>query len=220
MKLLNFFALSLICSPLIFLNSCKHEAELAPGTAVVCFDNQIAPVLQSSCAMSGCHDGNNGELPALYTYEDVSRLVTAGKPTQSKLYKAITANPNSESFMPPKDKGSLSNTQIDLIAVWILQGANHTNCDIPCDTNSYTFSGAILPLVQTYCKGCHSGNTPSGDILLTDYATVKSAVESGRFVGAVEHQAGFSAMPKGGNKLSDCNIVQINKWIANGMPND
>jgi hypothetical protein len=205
-----FFSLALI--------SCKHESELLPGTPEVCFDSQILPVIQSSCTMSGCHTGS-GELPALSTYEDIRSLVEPGKPIHSKLHKVLTENRILESAMPPKPNDPLNSAQIDAITIWILQGANHTTCNIECDTVNVTFNGSILPITDTYCKGCHSGTQPSGGILLVDYASIKTAVEGGRFVGAIDHSPGYSAMPQGGDKLSDCNIVQIKKWINQGMPN-
>lgn len=201
------------------LLSCKHEPELSPGIAEVCFDTQILPVIQSSCAKSGCHTGN-GEKQSLTTYEEIMGIVTAGKPMQSKLYKVITANRILENAMPPKPDAALTAAQIDNINIWILQGANHTTCTLECDTVNVTFSGSILPITDTYCKGCHSGSQPSGGLTLTDYNSIKSSVDGGRFIGAVEHQAGFSAMPKGSSKLPDCNIVQLTKWINQGMPNN
>lgn len=199
------------------LSSCKHESELLPGVPEVCFETQILPVIQSSCTMSGCHTGNN-ELVALNTYENLRRLVEPGKPMQSKLHKVITANRILESAMPPKPQQALSNTQIDAITIWILQGAAQTTCTEDCDTINVTFTKSILPITDTYCKGCHSGADPSGGISLTDYASIKSTVESGRFLGSIEQLQGFSAMPQNGNKLNDCNIVKIKKWISYGMP--
>jgi hypothetical protein len=32
--------------------------------------------------------------------------------------------------------------------------------------------------------------------------------------------AGYSAMPKGGNKLADCQITQVQKWIQAGALNN
>jgi len=218
MKAQELFFVSILLLTSMLL-SCKHESELLPGTPEVCFDTQILPVIQSSCTMSGCHTGSN-ELPALSTYEDIRKQVDPGKPVQSELHKVITANRILESAMPPKPKEALSGEQIDAITIWILQGADHTTCSIECDTLNITFNGSILPITDTYCKGCHNGSQPGGGILLTDYNTIKTAVEGGRFIGAIDHLSGYSPMPKGGNKLSDCNIVQLKKWINQGMPNN
>ncbi len=220
MKILKIFVLAGASFLSILLTSCQHEPELISGTAEVCFDYQVLPIIQSSCAMSGCHDGS-GRLEAINSYESISKLVTPGKPIKSKLHKVITANSNSESFMPPKSKGTLSSTQINIISLWILQGANHTTCTgQECDSVNVTFTGSILPITDTYCKNCHSGGEPAGGLILDDYATIKTAVEGGRFIGAIDQLEGFSPMPQGMNKLSVCNIAQLKKWISDGMPNN
>jgi ribosomal protein S16 len=206
-------------SSLFFLYSCKHDPILTPGTAEVCFDSQVLPVIQSSCAKSGCHDGS-GEQQALTNYNEILGLVSPGNPLQSELYTVITANPNLGNIMPPKPDSPLNSSQIDNIEIWILQGANPTTCTVECDTVNVTFTGSIQPINDTYCKGCHSGSNPSGGIMLIDYTTIKAAVEGGRYLGAIEQLAGFKPMPQGGSKLPDCNIVQINKWINQGMPNN
>lgn len=201
------------------LFSCRHESELLPGIPEVCFDSQVLPVIISGCTKSGCHNGS-GELPALSSYENLRNLVEPGKPIHSKLHKVLTANRMLESAMPPKPDEPLSSDQINTITLWILQGAEHTTCNIECDTVNVTFAGSIMPIIETYCKGCHSGSQPSGGIVLTGFETIKTAIDGGRFIGAVDQLPGYSAMPQGGSKLSSCNIVQIKKWIYQGMPNN
>jgi len=127
MKRMRIYALAGIIMACYFITSCQHEPELIPGTAEVCFDNEVLLTITSNCTMSGCHDGS-GDLPSLSTYEDLRKLVTPNKPMSSKLHEVITANPGSEKFMPPKPKTALSKAQIDKISLWILQGANHTTC--------------------------------------------------------------------------------------------
>jgi hypothetical protein len=39
-----------------------------------------------------------------------------------------------------------------------------------------------------------------------------------RMLGALRGTAGFSAMPQGGTKLSDCDISKVEKWINSGFP--
>lgn len=89
--------------------------------------------------------------------------------------------------------------------------------DSACDTSSVTFNATILPIIQANCQGCHSGGAPSAGISLTNYAEVKASAESGSLMGTINHASGYSAMPKGGNKLSDCDIAKLNIWINNGM---
>jgi len=127
MKIRIIIALAGITLLSVHLNSCQHEPELMPGTSEVCFDGQVMLIINSNCNVSGCH-GFGGEAPSLSTYEEVSRYVTAGKPTKSKLHQVITAHSNLMGLMPPKPKSALNSSQIDIISMWILQGANHTTC--------------------------------------------------------------------------------------------
>jgi hypothetical protein len=39
-------------------------------------------------------------------------------------------------------------------------------------------------------------------------------------MGTVNHATGYSAMPKGGGKLTDCEIRQLQTWIDNGTLNN
>jgi hypothetical protein len=92
-----------------------------------------------------------------------------------------------------------------------------------CDISVTKFSTEIKPILQTNCLSCHSNTAAiasGGGIKLQDYADVKVVATNGRLVGAIEHKAGYVAMPKDGGKLSDCNILVINTWITKGALND
>jgi mono/diheme cytochrome c family protein len=52
------------------------------------------------------------------------------------------------------------------------------------------------------------------------YTAVKTQVTNGKLLGSVKHAAGYSPMPQGGNKLSDCQITQITNWINAAAPNN
>lgn len=126
MKLRIFFASIGLTFLSFYFSSCNHEPELPPGTPTVCFDNDVMLIINSNCNVSGCHGG--GEGPRLSTYEEISKYVTAGKPMQSELHQVITYHSNLMGLMPPKPKSPLTSSQIDIISIWILQGANHTTC--------------------------------------------------------------------------------------------
>jgi len=70
--------------------------------------------------------------------------------------------------------------------------------------------------MQHNCVGCHSGSSPSGNLDLTTFENVKAGINSHHLI---EHVMGnsYSLMPPSGS-LSDCNINQLNAWIARGMP--
>lgn len=89
-----------------------------------------------------------------------------------------------------------------------------------CDTTKVTYSITIAPMINSNCEGCHSGGTPSGGVMLSNYSETKTAADNGSLLGTIKHESNWSPMPKGGNKLSDCNIRQLEIWIKNGTPNN
>ena len=92
-----------------------------------------------------------------------------------------------------------------------------------CNTDITNFSTEIKPILQSNCIVCHSNSAAAssgGGIKLQDFADVKANVLSGKLMGTIEHLSGYSPMPKGGGKLSDCNILIINTWITKGTLNN
>lgn len=90
-----------------------------------------------------------------------------------------------------------------------------------CDSANSTYSVTVTSIMQNYgCTGCHSGGAPSGNISLDGYANVRTVALNGSLYGAINHGAGFSPMPQGGNKMSTCNISKIKAWIDAGAPNN
>jgi hypothetical protein len=92
----------------------------------------------------------------------------------------------------------------------------------PCNDNIVTFSLTVTSISQS-CQGCHSNpnaKSSGNGIKLQNYADVQSYVKNGRLMGAVNHSSGYVAMPKGGGKLTACEINQLQKWIDNGILNN
>lgn len=89
-----------------------------------------------------------------------------------------------------------------------------------CDTANVTFSGTVLPLIQTNCYACHSQAAGQGGIILEGHANVVVRVNDGKLIGAVSHASGFTPMPQNGQKLADCDIKRIQTWINAGSPNN
>ncbi|QQS29198.1 MAG: hypothetical protein IPM47_20580 [Sphingobacteriales bacterium] len=89
-----------------------------------------------------------------------------------------------------------------------------------CDTITVTYSGTILPLLQSKCYVCHSSAAALGGIILEDYANARQYSLNGKMYGAVSHSTGFSPMPQGGAKLPVCDIAAIKKWTDDGAPNN
>jgi len=192
---------------------------ITPVVARACFTRDILPVIVSRCATTGCHDANaGGERANLTTYTNIIRLVSAGNPSNSRLYTTIQSG-SGESKMPPANKPQLSVAEIDSIGKWIGYGALNENCGEVCDTiNPVTFSGTIWPIIQSSCTGCHSGTSPSGNVLLASYSNVATVASSGLLLNSL-NGTGVPKMPVG-SSFSACRIRQFDIWIKNGSLNN
>ncbi|NPD45450.1 MULTISPECIES: c-type cytochrome domain-containing protein [unclassified Lentimicrobium] len=89
-----------------------------------------------------------------------------------------------------------------------------------CDVNNVTYSGTVKPIMEASCVSCHQQSNPSGGVRVDTYEELKKVADDGRLWGSINHEGGYSAMPLGGSKLSDCSLLQIQKWIADGSPNN
>jgi mono/diheme cytochrome c family protein len=192
------------------------------------FQNDVLPLLQSSCGVAGCHDQQSAQDGVILTsYQAV--MQTAGvvpfDPLESEIYEVITEN-DPDKRMPPPPSAPLNTDQINLIYKWIAQGALNNYCEQEeCDSLNVTFSGTVFPIIQNNCYGCHSGSNPGGGISLTNYNQVKAQASipvgsPGSLLGAITWANGNIPMPQNGSQLSECNIAQIRKWINDGMPDN
>ena len=93
------------------------------------------------------------------------------------------------------------------------------------DTNSFncleggkeiSYQTEILPILDTYCYECHRLRSSRGGVILEGYQRTKFWVDNGYLAGALNHQAGFSPMPPGTNKIPLCELTKINEWIDQG----
>lgn len=187
--------------------------------ARACFTRDIQPLIISYCATTGCHDAiSHKEGYNLTSYNAVRNIVSPGNPGISKLFSVITLT-GGENKMPPAGIPQLSVAAIDSIRKWITYGALNETCGESCDTiNPVTFSGTIWPLINTTCRGCHSGTTASGGIQLVSYTSVAAAASSGMLIKSL-HGTGVTRMPPAGS-LPACRIRQFEIWVNNGFPNN
>ena len=225
--------------------SCKHDQELANNVSdppidtttnnnnnnnngsgcspdTVYFVQQVLPIFQSSCAMSGCHNtSSHKEGIILDSYSNI--IATGGirisNPSNSKVYRVMLNN--GEDQMPPFPAAPVGSGQTAAILKWIQQGARDNSCIATgCDTANVKYSTHIKPIISNFCQGCHSGTSAGGGINLVTYDGVKAIALNGKLLGSISFLAGYSAMPKNGSKLSDCDINKINIWINAGAPNN
>lgn len=90
-------------------NDCTNsQAVLVKEVPEVSFATEIKPIIDTNCQISNCH-GSNAGIPSWATYGDIKARASA--------IKTRTSNKT----MPPN--GSLSDSDIQLIADWVDQGA-------------------------------------------------------------------------------------------------
>jgi cytochrome c553 len=219
----------LACSALlIVINSCTHAPYVMPvsqrtGDPNICFERDVLPIFISNCAKGGCHDAESHKGGyTLDSYSDiVKKGIVPGNYAASVIWESVAIKTFNVTPMPENASG-LSAADIATIRAWIAGGAIDSGvaCSInPCDSGNFTYSGAIAPLMQKYCTGCHNTPSAAGGSLM-DYSSVKDAAVNGRLIGNIEQLPGYDAMPAVGIKLSDCQIAQVTKWVAAGAPND
>lgn len=246
----NFLIICALVIPFLLITSCKHELLEDPGNGggtnppdttivyppdttsgdtcdpnLIYFELEVLPILQSNCAFSGCHDAASAQDGVILT--DYANVMSTAKVrpfdlSDSELYEVLVDS-DPDDRMPPPPSNGLSAAQINLIAQWILQGADNLTCDpnsSGCDTTDVRYSTTIKPIMQLKCTGCHSGGSPSAGLDLTTYASMAAIALNGKLIGVVDHLPGYSPMPKGGNKLPECEVSQIRAWIQAGAPNN
>lgn len=95
-----------------------------------------------------------------------------------------------------------------------------------CDTTNVTYAAVVQPILQANCYECHSqGNAPAfgGSVDLETFALLSAWTTGGsnsRLLCNIQFSNACNPMPKGGTKMSDCNISKVELWILDGAPNN
>lgn len=103
-------------------------------------------------------------------------------------------------YIPPQSNGSSS----------------VSNCDT---TSSITYNNTIKSIFDNHCISCHNASNMSGGFALDTYSGAVNCANSGRLLGAIKQLPGYIPMPLSSNKLSDCDIAKVQRWINTGKPN-
>jgi hypothetical protein len=119
------------------------------------------------------------------------------------------------------------NNQIRLIAATLLFSFSLSGCYFDkenelyptaanCDTAGViTYSHSIAPVMEANCNVCHNKSNASGDVITDNYDDLSIHALDGHLWSAV-NWTGASHMPKGGEKLPECDLTKIKKWIDAG----
>lgn len=112
------------------------------------------------------------------------------------------------------------------LLVWAMSSCYYDNEEylypepLDCDTTNVTYTGTVVPVLEANCNSCHNQVSQQGGVITDNYNDLKVAIENGSFRGAINHINGWSPMPKGGNKLPECDLTKINLWLDRGAPNN
>ena len=90
------------------------------------YENQIKPIIDSSCSYSGCHDAGSGIGPLNYTiYEGMLPHLTNGSFRDRVILQKddiIKGMPPDTVTWPQSIKTELSDEELDMIACWLEGG--------------------------------------------------------------------------------------------------
>jgi len=218
-----------ILTSISWVSSCTHNANI-DNIDEVCFERDVLPIFQNSCAISGCHDGSGESDLVLTSFVSISHSVEPYKPFSSRAYQAITST-FGENKMPPDQPLSLDNRTI--IRLWIEQGARLTTCpDTTGQSSGYVnplacFSRDILPVLTSKCgtSGCHDPITHEEGYVFTSYTSTMTAVTPGdpadsKLYEVIKFASGEEKMPPAGRiQLTTAEIDSIAAWISYGALN-
>lgn len=230
---------------LVGLGACKHEIPEPPieeptdpfvndgpfdppptpddcDPDVIYFQQDILPFFTARCGFDGCHSSTTNEDGiTLDNYNDIiSDLdIDVDDPYDNEFHEVVIENnQGDDDYMPPyPDYAPLTQDQINMVFDWIVQGAQNNSCE-GCVTENITYQNTIGSLIQNRCQGCHSGTSPDGGILLTNYELIKNQALNGLLLDAVQHNGNATNMPYNSAQLPQCEIDQIEAWILADAP--
>jgi mono/diheme cytochrome c family protein len=206
-----------------------------PQADSVSYTNEIQPIFDDHCTT--CHGlSANGELD-LRSYSGLidaigphAPVVVTGDSVNSFLVQRIKGNLQPQM---PWELTPLTSVQINLICLWIEQGAVNDSTGGGGGGSDTTYYGqAIQPIFDQFCVACHaSPESPDFGLLdMSSYAgvmdstgphapiVIPGAPTESYLLQKIEGSPGISGdrMPPGGPYLSAALTDTISQWIADG----
>lgn len=89
-----------------------------------------------------------------------------------------------------------------------------------CQLDTLSYSKQIRPIVTQRCLPCHDNLQAQGGYILDNYSDISAEALNGVLLGVIRHENGYSPMPKDAPSMPACEISAIEKWIAQGAPNN
>jgi hypothetical protein len=135
--------LIMILTTFSWISSCTHTADIT-SLPEVCFERDVLPIFQNSCAMDNCH--STGSESSLTSYNEIVRHVVPGNAQKSGIYQMITSAWGINR-MPPSQPLSIDNRTI--IELWIEQGATNQVCPTAVAKTTPVISNCQVPVSGT-----------------------------------------------------------------------
>lgn len=88
------------------------------------------------------------------------------------------------------------------------------SCTTDEPSTEVTYTANVKPILDGNCIGCHSGNTPSGDLDLTTYVNVRAIAETDTLV--LRMNDAMNPMPATG-LLPQADRTTVEDWVAGGF---
>jgi hypothetical protein len=113
----RYLVLVVICGIPFLVSDCASEdidRSVCATLGTVSFQDDIKPILETNCIKSGCHNGDNGATLNWSVFANVQAKASA--------IKTRTGNKSMPADIAPT---GLPQSQIDLIACWVDQGAKN-----------------------------------------------------------------------------------------------
>ena len=187
------------------------------------YNSDVSEILNTSCAISGCHDGQSPGTPGNFsTYAGIEFYLTSGIFSS----RVFDLKDNPVIGMPPDnavDFGGVANLeqeQLDILQMWADAGFPENS-----QTQVATYEASIKEIIDVTCAyaGCHNGSPGvPGDY--TTYDGLQLDIDNGFFYRRVIEikDDPVQGMPPdradGPKDLSDEQLQLILCWVENDYP--
>jgi hypothetical protein len=117
----------------------------------------VQTIIHEYCGTSNCHGGGSIKPRLDSSYNDIMKLVVAGKPEESKLWEMITTNDLNKAMPPVNSNHELTTSDKAIIYNWIRNGSKRF-------PDLADFRPAAIRLIVDGCgsANCHNQGTVAG----------------------------------------------------------
>lgn len=109
---------------LALIAGCEHDYP-EPAAPEISFSKHVQPIITGSCTAAECHPATGGEFP-LDSYSNIIKHgeIKLADADDSKLLEVLKTT-NNDDRMPRPPAPPLTSNQIQIIELWIKQGAKN-----------------------------------------------------------------------------------------------